>query len=108
MKRGQRGLVRVGEGVVGGRGDDSNTGYKPNDKTTWAWLLVGWPGDYLGQLPQPLQVTADFDIAVVTVPSQVVVFVHIYTVAAIGYDVEEEPLVVQRKSSIAGRLMVWA
>ena len=55
---------------------------------------------------QPVQVTADFDIAVVAVPSQVVKLVHVNAVAAIGHNVEEEPFVIQGQGAIAGWLVV--
>lgn len=61
---------------------------------------------HLGEALQSVEVTADFDIAVVTVPSKVVKLVHINAVASIGHNVKQKALVVQWRSTIAGGLVV--
>lgn len=62
---------------------------------------------HLGETLQSVEVTADFDIAVVTIPGKVVKLVHINAVAPIGHNVEQEALVVQWWSTVASGLMAW-
>ncbi len=62
---------------------------------------------HLGEALQSVEVTADFDIAVVTVPGKVVKLVHINAVAPIGHNVKQKALVIRWQRSIAGGLVVW-
>ena len=64
------------------------------------------PIAHLGEALQSVEVTADFDIAVVTVPSKVVKLVHINAVAPIGHNVKQEAFIIQWRSTIADGLMV--
>ena len=61
---------------------------------------------YLSELPKPLQVTADLDIAIVAVSGQVVKLVNVNAVAAIGHNVKEEALVIERHGAAAWGLMI--
>ena len=61
---------------------------------------------HLGEALQSVEVTADSDIAVVTVPSKVVKFVHINAVAPIGHNVKQKALVIQWWSTVASRLVI--
>ncbi len=61
---------------------------------------------HLGEALQSVEVTADFDIAVVTVPGKVVKLVYINAVASVGHNVKQKALVIQWRSTIASRLVV--
>ena len=61
---------------------------------------------HLGETLQSIEVTADFDIAIVTVPGKVVKLVHVNAVAPVSHNVKQEALVIEWRSTIAIGLVV--